>query len=99
MRLNLNLPSSTFSLAATGINITGFVSELIEEQRLHRTLFASLEKNGLSVATDYMSGPSASSELVSFGCDDIHRLYSKVLTVRLRINLRVNSIMRLIMQL
>ena len=40
--------------------MTAFVGELIEERRVYRTLFASLEANSLDVGSDYASGPSTS---------------------------------------
>lgn len=67
-----------FPFAATGINMTSFVMELITETRCHKILFDHLELNSLNDLSTASYGPETSNETVDNACDVIHGLYCRV---------------------
>jgi ELMO domain-containing protein len=66
-------PRRYFPFAATGINMTAFVVELLQETRLHATLFGSLERDGMDHFD--IGSPSGSAGLVDNGCSSVHDVY------------------------
>lgn len=67
-----------FPFAATGINMTNFVMELLSETRCHKMLFDHLELNSLSDLSTASYGPETSDETINSGCDVIHGLYCRL---------------------
>ena len=71
-------PRRYYPFAATGINVTAFVRELLTERRLHRHLFSSLDIFGNRASYSFEEGPSESDELVELGCQAIHDIYCEI---------------------
>jgi len=67
-----------FPFAATGINMTNFVMELLSETRCHKMLFDHLELNSLSDLSTASYGPETSNDTINGGCEVIHSLFCKV---------------------
>ena len=77
--LDSNHPRRYYPFAATGINISAFVIELLLDNRLHSLLFKCLEGDSLLGATyAFDIGPASSPQLVDRGCDAVHGLYIHV---------------------
>lgn len=67
-----------YPYSATGINITAFIVELLNEHRFHALLFNCLQENELKFKIDLKDGPSADENLVNIGMTKIHELYCDI---------------------
>jgi hypothetical protein len=76
--LESNHPRRYYPFAATGINITAFVMEMLRDHRMHASLFAELEKRVLESTSDSQEGPSGDVLLVEMGYAVAHNLYCQV---------------------
>lgn len=81
--LDSNHPRRYYPFAATGINVSAFVLELLTEGRLHGLLFAKLDV--MELDTEYSVNSSNTTPLDAFsnkalniGCAEVHRLYCLV---------------------
>jgi hypothetical protein len=73
--LESNHPRRWFPFAATGINMTKFVSELLTETRLHRVIFTHLESNALTDLSRVNGTLSSDSDALSAACGAVHDIY------------------------
>jgi hypothetical protein len=78
MLMNANHPRRYYPFAATGINISAFVLELLSERRLHAALFAALESGTLQHVVNECDGPCENSALVEIGLQAVHECYCEV---------------------
>lgn len=76
--LNSQHPRRYYPFAATGINISAFVVELIRNRHLHYTVFKCLELNALQHAHDPNEGPSSSRKLLELGRNTVNDVYCDV---------------------
>jgi hypothetical protein len=67
-----------YPYAATGINITAFVFELLSEHRFHSILFECLEQNELKSTTSLKDGPSCNETLINIGINVINDIYCNI---------------------
>jgi hypothetical protein len=67
-----------YPFAATGINFTAFVVELIKENRVHKVLLDLLDRNILTLPYDAESGPSSSDVLLDLGVRELNELYCQI---------------------
>lgn len=67
-----------YPFAATGINITAFVLDLLRNRHLHEMVFKTLEMNTLQHASDSVEGPCSSLTLLELGINSIHDLYCEI---------------------
>ena len=67
-----------YPYAATGINITAFVIELLCEHRFHSILFNCLQQHELQSTTNIKDGPSADETLIEIGINAINDLYCEI---------------------
>ena len=75
-------PRRYFPFAATGINITAFVVELLEEFRLNTLIFARLEEGRLQNVggEEAVAGSGFGGDLVQAGADVLSEVYCDVFT-------------------
>lgn len=75
-----NHPRRYYPFAATGINITNFVWELLNEFHLQAKLFEVLENNRLNYAVEWNEDGSnaETNQLISIGVTSIHDIYCEV---------------------
>jgi hypothetical protein len=78
MLLNANHPRRYYPFAATGINVTAFVLELLSQRRMHATIFAALESAALLHVVNECDGPCENSALVETGVRSVHECYCEV---------------------
>lgn len=71
---SVNPSRAYFPFAATGINFTFFLMELISEQRLYHFVFEKYELNALCATTD--ENDSNDETIVNMTLDSLHDLYS-----------------------
>jgi len=74
-----NDPKRYFPFAVTGINITAFLLQLVNETRMHRLIFENLETMSLD-GVNYASktsdlGPSFHTETVNSTCNVLNEFY------------------------
>ena len=67
-----------YPYAATGINITAFVFELLIEHRFHSILFNCLQQHELKSTSNIQDGPSANETLIDIGINIINDLYCEI---------------------
>jgi hypothetical protein len=67
-----------YPFAATGINISAFVSELLKKRHLHATLFKCLEKHLINHTDETGEGPASSPELLSLAIQALHDVYCEI---------------------
>ncbi|CAM9454218.1 unnamed protein product, partial [Ectocarpus fasciculatus] len=75
---NSKHPRRYYPFAATGINITSFVMDLVRTRRLHQDVFKTLEINSLHHACDAVEGPSSSPTLLEIGFNTTNDVYCEV---------------------
>lgn len=76
--LDSNHPRRFYPFAATGINISSFVMELLSENRLHLRLFTVLEQSMAAYKYDTHEGPASSHDLVELGCAAVNEVFCDV---------------------
>jgi hypothetical protein len=64
-----------FPFAATGINVTAFLMELLLENRLHKLLLINLEELQINISSGCEYEPSKNEDLLEIGYDVIHKFY------------------------
>lgn len=78
MLLNANHPRRYYPFAATGINVSAFVMELVTQRRVHGALYRALEAGALLHVVDECDGPCENGALVDIGVRTIHDVYCEV---------------------
>jgi hypothetical protein len=78
MLLNANHPRRYYPFAATGINISAFVLELLSQRRVHAALFAALESGSLQHVVNEWDGPGENNALVEVGLRAVNECYCEV---------------------
>ena len=75
-----NHPRRYYPFAATGINISAFVFDLLKGRHLHARLFQALESysNSNNISGISNAGLSDSIEIIDIGCKVIHEVYCDV---------------------
>jgi hypothetical protein len=73
--LESNHPRRWFPFAATGINMTKFVSELLAETRLHRAIFTHLENNTLTDLSRVGDTHASECDSLMAACEPVHAIY------------------------
>ena len=76
--LDSNHPRRFYPFAATGINLSAFVVDLIHERRLDERIFRRLESVEVEYAVDVEGGPAANEKLVEIGMLEVHEVYCEV---------------------
>jgi hypothetical protein len=76
--LNSNHSRRYYPFAATGINVTAFVLDLMRSRCLHGALFKTLEVNDLLHGVDAAEGPSSCPQLVELGFDCMNDIYCEI---------------------
>ena len=76
--LDSNHPRRFYPFAATGINFSAFIVELIHERRLDERIFRRLESVEVEFAVDVEGGPAANQKLVEIGMLEVHEAYCEV---------------------
>lgn len=71
-------PRRFYPFAATGINITKFVLDLLEQTRLHRFLFHALDSVIVHDDSVTNTDRSIDDDHIQFCCDSIHDIYCDV---------------------
>ena len=75
LAVSINPTRAYFPFAATGINLTFFVMELVGKHGMYGTVLRALDKHGLDSSE---ADPSDSSELVRLATESIHDAYANL---------------------
>eukprot|EP01041_Mallomonas_annulata_P007428 gene7428-15184_t len=67
-----------YPFAATGINITSFVLDLLKQKRLYKYLFHKIESGRQTISSNFSQGPSENDELINYLIIALHELYSNL---------------------
>eukprot|EP01036_Dinobryon_divergens_P035610 gene35610-46184_t len=75
-----NHPQKYYPFAITGINITAFLLELLNETRLHGLIFNNLERLTLENTSKYTTEPTAFDdvETIAYTCDALNDFYGVI---------------------
>lgn len=69
---------SFFPFAATGINITAYVLELLEKTHLHQHIIKQMDRILLQDTMNSIEGCSDDEKCVKFALDVVHEFYAKI---------------------
>ena len=76
--LNSNHPRRYYPFAATGINMTSFVLDLLKQKRLHIYLFQRIESCQKDIFSNFQYGPSESEECIENLVSFVYDIYCDV---------------------